>query len=61
MSLTTVSCLIDRTDDLRNLWSYVFCTGVPMAIVADHLDDAGFNGITKGSLLSSVPTIKSLI
>ena len=37
--------------DLRNLWSYVFCKGVQMTTVGDHLGDAGFNTIAKNSLL----------
>ena len=46
-----------NTIDLRNLWSYVFCKGVQMAIVADNVDNAGFNAIAKSSLLESVYSI----
>ena len=31
--------------------SYVFCKGVQMTIVADQLDNAGFNAIAKSPLL----------
>ena len=43
-----------NTIDLRILWSYVFCKGVQMAIVAENVDNAGFNAIAKSSLLESV-------
>ena len=39
-------CSIDsplpKVGDLRNLWSYVFCKGVQMSTVADHLDNASY-------------------
>ena len=38
---------LPNASDLWNLWSYVFCKGVQMTIVADHLDNAGFNAIAR--------------
>ena len=45
---------LPKVGDLRNLWSCVFCKGVQMTTVADHLDNAGFNTIAKSSLLESM-------
>ena len=40
--------------DLWNLWRYVFCKGVPITLIADHLDNAGINTIAKNYLLESI-------
>ena len=45
---------LPKAGDLRNLWSYVFCKGVQMTTVADHLDNARFNTIAKSSLLELI-------
>ena len=41
---------LPKAGDLRNLWSYVFCKGVHMTTVADHLGSARFNIVAKSSL-----------
>ena len=52
-----IDCPSTNTIDLRNLWCYVFCEGMQMTIVANHLDNAGFSAITKSSLLESMYVI----
>ena len=49
--IRSIDSPLPKVGDLRNLWSYVFCKGVQMTTVADHLDNAGFNTIAKSSLL----------
>ena len=34
-------------ETIENLWSYLFCKGVQMTIVADYLDNAGFSTTAK--------------
>ena len=49
--IRSIDSPLPKVGDLRNLWSYVFCKGVQMTTVADHLDNAGFYTIAKSSLL----------
>ena len=49
--IRSIDSPLTKVGDLRNLWSYVFCKGVQMTTVADHLDNAGFNTIAERSLL----------
>ena len=46
--------------DLGNQWSYVVCKGVQMTLVADHLDNAGFNAIAKSSIFESMYIINQV-
>ena len=47
ISFLGIDSPLPNAEDLRNLWSYVFCKGVQMTTVANHLDSAGFNTIAK--------------
>ena len=47
ISIFGIDSPLPKAEDLRNLWSYVFCKGVQMTTVADYLDNAGFNTTAK--------------
>ena len=47
---------LPKAGDWRNLWSYVFCKGVQMTTLADHLDNAGFNTIARMYIINQEKT-----
>ena len=52
--LFDIDSRLSNATDLRTPCGHVFCKGIHMTIVADHLDNTGFKAIAMSSLLESM-------